>query len=526
MYLLGNWKSKFRIGSVAVMSLGLVAIAGNATASASAKSHKVSGRSPHGSLTVVTEGSAWPSLDPANPRMIPAEALEDPATQPLFYTDNQHQLVPMLATKYSISNDGLVFTIQLRRDVKFQDGTPFNAAAVVYNLERYANPLLNSECVGYLSVMKSVVATGPLTVKITLSARDASFMPVLGSQQCSIMVSPTAVQKEGANFASDPVGTGPYEYVTGTTGVSASYKFWPGYWGAIKNPLSTITIENVGDASNAYSALQSGTAQAWINLSDASVSTEVQQARQDPNLVVEKGPATSINYVTMNFKLAPFNNVLARRALMYATDPKQITTKLYGGVYKPVQGIFPPSLFGYTGNLKGYPVNNLAKATALVKSLGGLSFTLNIDDTAGWLAEAEALQAQWAQAGIKVTINPLQAPAWIGSLHALTYQALLIVSPNLTDPDEATSRWFLSSSPLTQNGLKNAQVDSLIQRGRALYAQAGRLPTYVKLNQLLGTTILPWDDLFGQTFFQIQSKSVHNWPAFTSSYVPWNLISL
>jgi peptide/nickel transport system substrate-binding protein len=188
--------------------------------------------------------------------------------------------------------------------------------------------------------------------------------------------------------------------------------------------------------------------------------------------------------------------------------------------------VFPPSMFTYSGNLPGYPVDNLAKAKALVKQLGGLSFTMNIDDTPGWLAEAEALQAQLAQAGIKVTINSLQTPAWIGSLHALTYEGLLIVSPPLTDPDEIADRWFLSGSAQSQNGLSNPQADQLIGSGRTNYSQAARLPVYKKLNQLLGAQLLPWDDLFGQPFYQVFSKSVSGWPLYTSSYVPWNTISL
>lgn len=510
---------------VGLAALALLAGEIGAVGHASATS---GGGDPSGNLTVVTEGLVWPSLDPANPTITPAEAMNIPSLQPLFYSNNRDQLVPMLATGYKVSPDGLTFTITLRKGVKFQDGTPFNAAAVVYNLKRYQDPSGSSECVPYLQVVKSVEATGPYTVTINLTQKDAALMPVLGSLQCSQMVSPAAVAKEGtARFGRDPVGTGPYELVSDEQGVEAKYKYWSGYWGKIQHPLSTITIENVASAQDAYDAIEAGTAQAWIDLNDAGITTQVRQAESNSSLTVLKGAAPSINYVTMSFKSPPFNNLTARRALMYATNPAAIVQKLYGGLYTTVEGVFAPSLFTYSGKLKGYPVDNLAKAKELVKQLGGLSFSLDLSDTPGNLAEAEALQAQWSQAGIKATLVPLQTPELIKALHALNYQGLLIVSPTgLTDPDSVAYRWFYSKSSLTQNGLSNPQVDKLVLEGRSTYDRAKRIPIYREFNQLVGAELDPWDNVFAQPFFQIQTKAVKGWGAFTSEYVPWNTVSL
>lgn len=519
----GGLRKPVYLVPLTIALLGALAACGGGKAGGSAAGSS-SAITNGGNLTVVVTGESWPSLDPANPTIIPQDALLIAAYQPLWYTNAQGDVAPLLATGYTISPNGMTYTIQLRKGVKFQDGTPFNAAAVVYNLERYANPKGNSECVGYLSVMKSATATGPYTVTVQLSAPDASFVPVLASQQCSLMVSPTAVKTEGANFSSHPVGTGPYKFVSGTTGVVAKYTAWSGYWGG-KPHFSSVTVQNLSSAVDAYDALTSGTAQAWVDITDANAVTQVEQAKTSSQLKVLSGAAASINYLSFNFIKPPFNNVLAREAVDYATDPSAIVKGLYGGQYSTVNGVFPPAMWNGALSVpldtSGAPTNNLAKAKALVKQLGGLSFTVDIDNDPSWTAEAEALQSQLAQAGIKMTINPLETPEWIQSLHQLAYQGLLIVSPNLTDPDMIAYRWFYSKSPLTQNGLKDPAADKLILQARATTNRATRTALYKQLNSLLVKQQIPWDDLFGQTNFEVTSSKLQGLFLNAADYIPW-----
>lgn len=493
------------------------------SSSAAASSASTTSGAPKqgGNLTIVTSGDAWPSLDPANPVIIPQVALEIPAFEPLFYTNNAGKLVPYLASGYTVSSDAKTITIKLHSGINFQDGTPFNAQAVVANLERYASPSQHSECQGYLSIMKSVTATGPYEVTIQLSQPDAGFLPVLGSQQCSLMVSPTAVKKEGANFGKDPVGTGPYKFVSGTPGVVAHFQRWSGYWQKGKPYLNSVTIENVNSDQDALNALKSGSAQAWINIDDPGAASDVAQAKSDSSLVVDQAKAPFVNYVTFSFTHAPFNNVKAREAVTYATDTASIIKGLYKNQFQPVQGIFPPDNWAYSGAIPGYPTYDLAKAKALVQQLGGLSFTLNVDDNPAYLSEAEALEAQWTKAGIHVTINQMQTPAWISSLHSLSYQALLIQNFPYNDPDIAAYRWFLSSSPLSQNGLKSSQIDQLVTSARATTDQAARAKLYKQFNQLVATKYVPWDDIEAQPAYAVFSKKVGGYPLYSNAFNPY-----
>lgn len=517
------------LGPLALVACGTSSKSSSSSGKSSSSSSASTSGTPKqgGNLTIVTSGAAWPSLDPANPVIEPQEALEIPAVQPLFYTANDGSLVPLLAQNYTVSSNSEVITINLRQGINFQDGTPFNAAAVVANLQRYANPSLHSECVGYLSIMKSVTATGPYQVTITLSTPDSGFLPVLGSQQCALMVSPTAVQKEGKNFGNDPVGTGPFKFVSGTTGVVAHYVRWSGYWQKGQPYLNSLTIENVNSDQDALNALKSGTAQAWVNLDDPGAASDVAQAKADANLVVAKSSAPFVNYVTFSFTHPPFNNVLAREAVTYATDTATIVKNLYQGQYQTVQGILPPDNWAYSGSIPGYPTYNLAKAKSLVAQLGGsLSFTLNTLDNPQYLSEAEALQAQWAKAGIHATINQMQTPAWIASLHSLSYQGLLIQNFPYNDPDIAAYRWFLSTSPLTQNGLKSSQVDQIVTAARQTTDQTQRKALYKQFNDLVSAKYVPWDDIMAQPAYAVFSKNVGGFPLYSNAYIPFPNIYL
>lgn len=477
-----------------------------------------------GTLTALIT-AVWPTLDPAGSTITPNEAVWQPEFEPLFWTNSSGIQQPWLAKSSKTTNGGLTITIKLRTGVKFQDGTPFNAQAVVYNLDRYASPSVASECVAYYAVFQSAAAVGKDVVVITLSQPDSGFVSLLGAYQCGLMASPAALSSEGANFGLNPVGTGPFRYTGGSPGTLANFTRFAGYWGP-KPLLNGVTLEGVGSTQAAFDAMQTGQAQFYPIADGVNFKAQALQA----GLKVQTRNSYANSYVSFSMKFgSPFANALAREAVFYATDTQSIITNLEHNMAKPIQGVFPKNDFATPpgGIVKGYPTYDLAKAKQLVSQIpGGLSFSLLSGNTPTIIQLDEALQAQWQAAGMKVTLNPLAGPAEITLVHNLHFQAVNIANPYLPDPDDVAYRWFYSQSPLSQNGLSDPLVDQLILQARASTRISTRTAIYNKIDTQLEAVDFIWDDLFYVPAWAFLSPKVQGLDYSPTSLVHWNQVWL
>ncbi|WP_182064830.1 ABC transporter substrate-binding protein [Curtobacterium sp. ME12] len=165
---------------------------------------------------------------------------------------------PELATKWTTSDDGKTLTFTLRDDVSFTDGTPFDAAAVVANIEHVQDPATASST-GYLALQSitKATATDEHTVTLTLSRPDSALLESF-SQPWVGMESPKALEREQATNCESPVGTGPFEVTGWKHGDRVTLTKNTGYWGKTKPRLSGITWRFLPDSTSRYAALQSG----------------------------------------------------------------------------------------------------------------------------------------------------------------------------------------------------------------------------------------------------------------------------
>jgi peptide/nickel transport system substrate-binding protein len=149
-------------------------------------------------------------------------------SEKLLYQDFDGAYKPQLADSWEYSEDGLTLTFHLRRGIKFQDNTPFDAAAVKANLDRARKPTPVSRTAPYLTPLTNVEVVDDATVRLTLNARSSSFLATLSSE-VGQMISPTAVEKLGDNFSHAPVGTGAFR-ITSWSGQKIEAERWDGYW--------------------------------------------------------------------------------------------------------------------------------------------------------------------------------------------------------------------------------------------------------------------------------------------------------
>jgi peptide/nickel transport system substrate-binding protein len=233
-----------------------------------------------------------------------------------------------------------------------------------------------------------------------------------------------------------------------------------------------------------------------------------------------------VNYVTFSFTHAPFTNPLAREAVFEATDSESIRVNLYDNFYPAAEGPIPPAEEGYLKTVQGYPGYNLSAATALVSQLGGLKFTLFEGNTTAAIQEGEALQAMWAQAGMTVALNPLASGALIAADHAHTYDALLITFPATSQPDQLLYRFFYSGSPISQGGMVDLTLDSLILKARASFSAKTQTALYQQIDTRLEAVDYTNDVIYSSTYYYAYNKQVQDFSSNPFSLIQWQLVWL
>jgi peptide/nickel transport system substrate-binding protein len=477
---------------------------------------------PHrgGTLNIADVGLSWTTLDPA------LEGANAANTFPilsliyegLFTTTPQGIVEPALATSYSYNANRTVLTLNLRKGVKFQDGTPFNSSAVVFNLDRETAASSASSCIAYFTTVTSITTAGTYKVHINFSSPYGPMISELAGQSCFLMVSPTAVETYGVNFGAHPVGTGPYKFVGQILNSSIDYTRFGGYWQHGLQYFNNIVINVINNDQSAIDSLETGGNQVFLGAS----ATDLQEIAGNKSLKVEKGPYNSVVGIRLNLTAAPFKNPIARKALAQAINPEAIAKGLYNNTVKATQSYETSDSYYYDGtSVAGYPKYSPTQAAADAKSIGGLSFTMNIPNVPTNELLADTIQSQLQAAGITVTLNPLDETTVITDFQKKNYQAGMSEggTGNFPDPDTLYYRNFDSTSPNNQAGLDDPVVDNLVTQARGTVLPINRKKIYERVQeQLTGSGgDFPLIPLFGTRLYAIESVKVQNFPVYASN---------
>lgn len=466
-----------------------------------------------GTLTIVMVGTNTIGIDPAGPTNTAGNYQFYPVFEPLFVQNTAGKLEPWLADSDTVSNNGTTLTLNLHHGISFQDGTPFNASAVVFNFERYASKTQNSECVPFFADMTSVTAVGNYTVKVDFSRPDPAFLSAISAGECGLMASPTAVKKEGANFGYHPIGTGPFILRSyGLTG--GTYTRYDHYWRKGYPKLNEIKFILVSSNTAALDAVESGQAQLYINATAQDV-TNARSAGLNTAEIKDEIDSTDLGF---NMTAAPFNNLKARQAVAHAINPTPLIKEFGLGLYRQSQSLIGQGSWAYPGQtVKGYPAYNPNEAKHLVRQLPGghLSFTLIFPNMPPLPQLGAALTSQFASVGIHVTLDPQQLSTFVQNIHQHTYAGWLSplaspVPPN--DPDLIVYRYLYSKSNLNIDGVNSPELDQLILKSEGTYNESARKATYNLINQQIDK-ILPWAYVFNETYWDVESKSLKGFTA-------------
>ncbi len=327
------------------------------------------------------------------------------------YKPDSTAVEPSLAESWTVSPDGLTWTFKLRQGVKFHDGTPFNAEAVVFNYERQVDAK-NPYHFGTFEYaeftfqnVKSVKAVNDSTVQWTLSAPFAPFIINMAMFSTAI-ASPTAIKKYGKDFFKNPVGTGPFKFVEWVQKDHATYEANKDYW-AGRPCVDRLIIRGIPDNTVRLLEMERGT----VHMMDQVNPPDYDRIRNNNNLVLFTGPGLNTGYLAMNTQKPPFDDRRVRQAVSYAVNKKALVDAFYGGIAAPAVNPMPPTIWGYNDKVKDYGYNpDQAK-----KLLAEAGFPNGLDTELWWPNRArpyltqpqkiaEALQQQLAQANIRAKL--------------------------------------------------------------------------------------------------------------------------
>ncbi len=475
-----NYRRRFFLSAPVILAaVGAVILSGCGSSGSSSTPTAASGPHRGGSLTVLEGASfagAWPGLDPATDTDGAAnQSYMNSIFGELFALGSGGKLIPDLATGYSFSNGGKTININLRQSVTFSDGTPFNAAAVVWNWKRDLQGTCTCKPV-FLAPPK-IAQTGPYSVSLTLPYVDAPFINGIQDNIFNWIASPTAFNKMGEKeFALKPVGAGPFTVVSDTPSSQLVLKRNPHYWEKGKPYLDKLIFKPVAADEPAYEAMLAGSGQAYEGMSTPQL---VKTFRSHFTVTAE--PSTSPYDIQLNTRAAPFNNIKARQAIYYATNAAQIDEKLFNNTYPVTQSFTAKAGLFYEPVVPGYIGYNLAKAKALVKEVGGLNITLYTITSPVAEALDEALQTQWQAAGMKVTLKTFDLTGLISTFQSHKWQAFLQTA-GAYDPGTGVGVAFRFSSVSPFTGVWDKKVDSLINAAASTIDNSQRAKDYADLN--------------------------------------------
>lgn len=408
---------------------------------------------------------------------------------------------PVIAQKWEMSSDGRHWTFTLKRNLKFSDGTPIDAAAVKFNFDRWRlvnNPYHSTLPYGYYAAMfgsfpgliKDVTVKNPQTVVFTLTRPFSPFLHDLAMPSFALG-SPKAIAANVQNFGQAPVGYGPYLLSEWVKDDHITLKTNP-TWQGIKPAYGTVIIRDIPDQATSVLEMQKGNIDFLVDPRPDDAKTLAQQ----PGITIYQQPSNNNSYLAMNVERTPFGNLDVRRAVAYALDIPAIVKAFYNRGAVVANNWTPPGMLGDNPAVKAYP-HDPAKAKQLLAK-AGLANGFSVDllyPTAPrpYMPEpqriAEAIQADLKTVGINVTLQPYEFGVFLDKIrHGEDAMCLIGWSGDNGDPDDffypLLDKDSADAKPNGQNYSfwRDEKFHQLMLAGQGTVADAKRAAIYREAN--------------------------------------------
>jgi peptide/nickel transport system substrate-binding protein len=424
--------------------------------------------------------------------------------------DDKGEPQPKLALSWTHSDDFKTWTYKLRPGVKFHDGTPFNAEAVKANFDRQKDPANKCRCAFYIAGYRDVQAPDELTVVYNLVDPAPNLAATMTIQSTNnVIQSPTAWKTRGDEYNRNPVGTGPYMLKSWTAGDRMVLERNPDYWNKGHPYLDRIVLKPLPDAQSRFASLQSGEADlVWDDEYDAD---NIQKAQKDPKLTVHTYIGSGAQVYAFNTKVAPFDDVRVRQALVMAIDRKKMSQAITNGLSRPASNPYGDGSWVKCKDDGALPFD-IEKAKALIKDYGKpVDFKMLVTATPRGRTIGQVLQQFWKQAGANMEIEQVDQATIVPRAFMRQFQLTPWRIVDLADPDPQMYANFHTGSPVALANYSNPELDKLLEDARVSADTPKRIELYCKVSQLINKEAI-WFWSFQNTYYALASKKVKGLP--------------
>jgi peptide/nickel transport system substrate-binding protein len=373
-------------------------------------------------------------------------------------------VAPLLAESWQVSPDLKTYTFKLRKGVKFQNGEPFDSAAVKFSYERAAAPASTNKDKSLYQSFESVTAPDADTVVITLKYAEPN-LPFLLGQASGSIIEP----KSAPTDATQPIGTGPYTLAAWAKGSSIALAKWPDYRNAGAIKLAKVTIRFISDPSAEVAALLSGDVDAFPRVAAA---RSLAQFKADPRFKVLIGGSRAKTIVGINERHKPLDDVRVRRAILAAIDRKAMIDGAVDGFGIPIGSFYVPGSLGFvdTTDINPYDPEKARKLLAEAGVTTPLELTLKLPPPSYARQGGEILAAQLAKVGITAKIENVEWAQWLSQVFTGPHNYDLTIVSHVEPFDLVKiteSDYYLGYKSDTFNALYKSIMSTPIEAERA-----------------------------------------------------------
>lgn len=398
----------------------------------------------------------------------------------LVKPNSDGEMIPAVAEKYTLSEDGTTYTFTLREGVKFHNGQTVTAEDVVYSINRCAAVPEGQEkpLVAAFSAVKSVEALDEKTVAVTIAQRDLEFISYMTA---------AIIPADYENQDTAPVGTGPFRFVSRTPQQDFVMERFEDYWGA-PAWLDKVTYKICENADALVMNLNGGSIDLCAHL------TSAQASQLNQNFQVLEGTMNLVQAIYLNNQAKPFDNQLVRQALCYAIDRQGIMDMVADGHGTAVgSSIYPAFTKYFVPELVDKYPHSVEKAKELLAQAGypnGFDMTISVPNNyQPHMDTAEVVAEQLREAGIRVTIQPVEWSTWLDTIYnGRQFQATVVGVDAANMTARAMLERFTSDYGKNFINYNNPAYDALFQQAINAQDEATQTDLYKQMEAMLADT--------------------------------------